>query len=80
MSGLTDRSSAAERERAERQATAIVNFWADRGYSVCAIVRAGPFCPRSGCKPCIVETDLVDGLPRDFRVSRVERLRMRRAA
>lgn len=68
-----------ERERVERQAEQIVNYWAARGYSVEAVVKAKPFCEKARCCPCELTTDLVGGLPKDFRTSRVDRLRMRRA-
>jgi hypothetical protein len=66
----------AEREAAERQADAIVSYWASLGYTVTATVREKPFCAQSRCRPCEVITDLVNGLPRGFRAGDLPKRRV----
>lgn len=52
---------------AERQAARIVEYWADRGYSVCAKAVPLPYCNTYRHRPYEIRTDLVNGLPRDWK-------------
>jgi hypothetical protein len=45
----------------------IEDFWAQKGYSVCVDVALVPFCASMRSARYDVRSDLVDGLPKDWR-------------
>jgi molecular chaperone GrpE (heat shock protein) len=53
----------------ERIARMIVQYWGRKGYQVKAqVLRDKVHIPSARCRPWIVVTDLVNGLPRDYHV------------
>lgn len=52
------------RTAAERQASAIVAYWAERGHDVYAEVSTLPFDDSRRYRQSIVRTDMINGLPR----------------
>lgn len=68
------------REEAEARALALVEYWRERGYSIEARIEVLPFSEVTRCRVAVVTTDLVNGLPRDYRHPEQRlRLRMERA-